>query len=438
MEIMSQLKTMSCAWIIGLSACASVNTPPQDASQAIPVASSGFTDEGIAALETTMSQYVADQRLYGIATRLVKNGEIVSDVRTGLRELEARAPIEEDTIYRIYSMTKPITGVAMMMLWEDGAFTLDDPVTNYIPEFEGLRVISGVSEDGSPILVDASRAPTMREIMSHTAGFAYGLAGTDVANTAFREQKILESPDLQTFIERVADVPLIFEPGTAWAYSASVDVQGYLIEKLSGQNFGEYLETRIFAPLGMVDTGFFVPEADYSRFSEVYGFDPESGHMVPVPYPQVQFRQSTIAMESGGGGLVSTMNDYTQFCQMLLNGGELDGTRLLKAETVTLMTTNLLPPEIALSSDGSASGEAYPGIGFGLNVGVIFDPVAADTPQAPGSYFWGGAAGTWFWIDPANDLFFIGMVQIFSRGNTGEPLELRETSSVLVYDALEN
>lgn len=394
-----------------------------------------FTSAGIAALEASMAQHVADGHVYGIATRLVHKGEVISDVRAGIIRLEDQAPISDDTIYRIYSMSKPITGVAMMMLWEEGAFSLDDPITDYVPEFEGLRVLNGVAEDGSAMTVAVERAPTMREVMSHTAGFAYGLTGTDAANTAFRDREILRRPDLQSFIDAVADVPLLFQPGDAWAYSAAVDIQGYVVEKISGQRFGDFLETRLFAPLGMVDTAFAVGPDDYDRFSEVYGPHPETGQLVPVPYPQVQFKPETIAFESGGGGLTSTMNDYARFCQMLLNGGELEGVRILKPDTIELMRTNVLPPELLLSSNGQNQGETRAGIGFGLDLGVINDPVAAEAPYAPGTYFWGGAAGTWFWIDPVNELFFIGMIQTFERD--GAASELREVSADLVYDALQ-
>ena len=406
-----------------------------EAAPAEPVATS-FSAEGIAALEARMAQYLSDGQLYGIHTRLVSGGEVISDFNAGVSSVQPVTPIAEDTIYRIYSMTKPVTGVAMMMLWEEGAFKLDDPVTKYIPEFEGLRVLDGINEDGSAKLANATRAPTMREVMSHTAGFAYGLSGTDPANDAFRTEEILRAPDLETFISKVADVPLLFQPGDAWAYSASVDIQGYLVQKLSGQSFGEFLEARIFTPLGMTDTAFYVPEDDYARFSQVYGYNPEDGQLVPVPYPSVQFRKETVAFESGGGGLVSTMDDYGRFTQMLLNGGELDGARLLQEDTVTLMRTNLLPEDIYLSTLGQNQGDKREGLGFGLGLGVVSDPAAGNLPYPEGVYFWGGAASTWFWNDPVNDFYFIGMVQIFEQG--GPELLLRETSAGLVYEAMED
>ena len=395
-----------------------------------------FTEAGIAELERTMADYVEQGRLYGIHTRLTHKGAVISDFKTGLRGLESQTPVEDDTIYRIYSMTKPVTGVAMMMLWEEGKFDLDDPITKHIPEFEALQVFAGMNEDGTAILVDMERAPTIREVMSHTSGFAYGLGGADPANAAFRDLKVLESPDLQTFIDRTATIPLLFQPGEHWFYSVGMDIQGYLIEKLSGQTFGEFLQTRLFAPLGMTDTGFYVPDEKYDRLSEVYGFDPETGALVPIPFPGVMFRKETVNFESGGGGLVSTMDDYSRFAEMLVRGGSLDGVQILKPETLELMTTDVLPEGAFLSLGGMNLGETYPGLGMGLTVGTIEDKTAVPTLIENGSFFWSGAASTWFWVDPVNELHFIGMVQIFSQNNPNGPLELREVSSEAVYSAI--
>lgn len=411
-----------------------VDTPPpvvETAAPAVPPAPEpiAFSAERIAALEARMGDYIRNGQLYGIHSRLAQKGEIVSDYYAGVRGLEQGIPIEPDTIYRIYSMSKPVTGVAMMMLWEEGKFELDDPVTKYVPEFETLQVLAGVNEDGSPILVDMDRPPTMRELMSHTSGFAYGLGGDDPVNSAYRDLKVLESPDLQTFIDRTAEIPLLYQPGETWFYSVGMDIQGYIIEKLSGQSFGDYLQTRLFAPLGMVDTGFYVPDADYDRLSEVYGFDPETGALVPVPFPSVQFRQETVGFESGGGGLVSTMDDYSRFAQMLVNRGELDGVRILKPETIDVITTNVMP-EGASMFFGT---EPVPGIGMGLTFGTVEDAEAASTVTPEGSYFWGGAAGTWFWIDPVNELYFIGMVQIFDLNDPVGRLDLRGDSTEAIY-----
>ena len=434
-RFISAAVSLGLAGALGLGACTSAPAA-EPASTLSLTEPSGFTPEGIAALEAAMANEVALGHVKGIATRLVQHGEIVSDMQAGVRRVEDSAPVTEETIYRIYSMSKPITGVALMMLYEEGAFTLDDPVTKFVPEFANLKVLTGVDESGAPILTDPNHVPTMREVMTHTAGFAYGLAGDDVANTAFREERILYSPDLDVFIDKVADVPLLFQPGTAWAYSAAVDVQGYIVQKISGMRFGEFLQTRLFTPLGMTDTGFYVPAEDLDRFSELYAYSPKQPELGLLPYnePWVQFRKETVGMESGGGGLVSTMDDYTRFCQMLLNGGELHGVRILKPETVALMRTNMLPEGARLFSDGTQPNAQTDGLGFGLDFGLIVDPEAADRPQGAGTYFWGGAAGTWFWIDPVNDLIFIGMIQRF--GSNGPEVDFRGDSAQLVYDAL--
>jgi CubicO group peptidase (beta-lactamase class C family) len=437
MRTISTLLTAGAALLLAACASAPVEAPAVALAAEAPVETipAPRVDEaGIAALEARMAQYVTDGDVRGIATRLIVDGEVVSDMTAGIRRASDGAPIEEDTIYRIYSMSKPITGVAMMMLYEEGAFTLDDPITKFVPEFAGLRVMTGVDDAGQPILTDPDHIPTMREVMSHTAGFAYGLSGTDPANTAFRDQQILESPDLETFIDKVADVPLLFQPGTAWAYSAAVDVQGYVVQKISGQSFGSFLKTRLFDPLGMTDTGFHVPEADLDRFSDVFGYSDKVAGLVPFDVPQLAFRKETVGMESGGGGLVSTMDDYTRFTRMLLNDGELDGVRILKPETVALMRTNMLPAGAELFSDGTSANAETAGLAFGLDLGLIEDPAAANRPQAAGSYFWGGAAGTWFWVDPENDLIFIGMIQRFGRG--GPDVDFRGESAALAYEAL--
>ena len=412
-------------------ACA---TPPAPASTET-ADRQAFSAEGLTALEASMKAFVDDGHVPGIATLLVKDGAEIHRLGYGQRNVETGAPVAEDTIYRIYSMTKPVTGVAMMQLYEQGKWKLDDPVTKFIPEFADLKVLAGQDASGNWLYEPVNRPPTLQEVMSHTAGFAYGLSGDDPANSTFRESKILRSPDLETMIARVAEVPLVFQPGTSWAYSAAVDIQGALVQRISGQSFGEYLDENIFTPLGMDDTGFYVPADDYDRFSQVFGYNPENGALVPVPYPEVAYRKETVAMESGGGGLVSTMDDYTAFSQMLLNGGSLNGEQILKPETVTLMRTNVLPDGMVMWSSGNFSDYDASGLGFGLGFGIITDPSVREAGYGEGTYFWGGAAGTWFWIDPENDLFFIGMIQRFDRG-APETVDFRTDSAKLVYEAL--
>jgi len=416
-----------------VAGCAASHTAtearPVPVSVAAEPAAPAFSDAGIAALEARMAAYVAEGSVKGIDTLLVKDGEVISRVQAGIRREADGAPIAEDTVYRIYSMSKPITGVALLMLWEEGKFDLDDPVTKFIPEFEGLQVLKGLDEAGEPILEPINRPPTMQELMSHTAGFGYGLRGGDFVNDNFQTQQVLTAPDLPAMIERVAGIPLLYQPGETWSYSIAVDIQGYLVEKLSGQSFGAFLKARLFDPLGMTDTAFFVPEAEYDRFSDVWGWSEAAGGYVPLPGPGFEFRETTVAFEAGGHGLVSTMDDYARFAAMLVNGGSLDGAEILKPETIALMATDVLPEGVYIGHDGVA-GTAPAGGGFGLNVGVVTDTEASGL-----GYMWGGAAGTWFWVDPANRVYFIGMVQRFGGG--GPAFNGRAESARLVYEALQ-
>ncbi|MEQ9506928.1 MAG: serine hydrolase domain-containing protein [Hyphomonas sp.] len=390
-----------------------------------------FSPEAIAALEARMAAYIGEGRVKGIATRLVKDGEVISDTRAGIRREADQAPVEEDTMWRIYSMTKPVTGVALLTLWEEDAFELDDPITKFFPEFEGLQVFTGLDEAGQPVLVPAARAPTVLEIMAHTAGFGYGLAPDNYVDDQFRAAQVFQSADLDDLVARVAAIPLKHQPGVTWDYSISVDLQGALIERLSGQTLGEFFRTRLFEPLGMKDTGFYVPEAEYDRFSDVWGRDPETGGLGgALPMPGFLFREDTLNFESGGGGLVSTMDDYARFAEMLAHGGTLDGVQILKPETVAIMASNVLPENIYLGENGPVSGTST-GVGFGLDVAVMM-PGQDLYPQ--GAFTWGGAAGTWFWIDPANKLYFIGMIQVFG-GSLDR--EMRTESAELVYEAFE-
>ena len=421
---------------LGLAACASAPPAaeaPAPASLVVEAPLPAFSAEGIAALEARMAAYDEEGAAKGIATRLVRGGEVISDVRYGIRREADAAPVEDDTIWRIYSMSKPVTGVALLMLWEEGAFQLDDQVTKYFPEFEGMQVFTGLDAAGEPILVPATRPATLREMMSHTAGFGYGLRGGDYVNDMFQKKQVFQSPTMEEMVARVASIPLLHQPGEVWDYSIAVDLQGALIERLSGQTLGEFFETRLFGPLGMTDSGFFVPEADYDRFSDVWGWSAEQGAFAALPMPAFQYREGMIAFEGGGHGLVSTMDDYARFAEMLANGGSLGGVQILKPETVAMMATDVLPEGAFLGFDGTASSEAA-GVGFGLNVAVILDADnARGFPQ--GAYTWGGAAGTWFWVDPANKLYFVGMVQRFGDG--GPAFDARTESAGLVYKALE-
>jgi CubicO group peptidase (beta-lactamase class C family) len=410
--------------------------------------SAGFTAEGLAALDARMAQSVTDQDVAGIVTLLVRHGEVVQFKEHGVQSGDpiTGTPMTKDSVFRIYSMTKPLTGVAMMQLYEQGKWQLDDPVSKYIPEFDHMKRLSWkdgkveMGSDGKPVVVDASRSPTMRELMTHTAGLAYGLCCMSPkapnyipSNKAFVDINVLGSVNLDEMMTKIESLPLIYDPGTRWSYSAAVDVQGYLVEKLSGQKFGDYLKEHVFTPLGMSDTSFYVHPEQASRFTDVYHW--EDGKLVVNPEaPNRALFTDPARLESGGGGLVSTTHDYARFCQMMLNKGELAGNRLIKPETVDLMTQNHIG-ELRMNSDGTAANPGRQGVGFGLDFAVYEDSATSGEPYGKGSYYWTGFAGTWFWIDPVNDLFFVGMIQ---RQGAARPqgVNFRNESAQMVYDAM--
>jgi CubicO group peptidase (beta-lactamase class C family) len=379
----------------------------------------GFSEAGLAAFNAEFHRLVDEQKLANVVTLIARHGQIVNLDAYGVMDASdpARGPVQADSIFRIASMTKPITGAAMMMLFEEGRWTLDDPVAKHIPEFEGLRVRR---KDGEP--VDQARPMTMAQLMSHTAGF--GRAGE-------YPEGALRAGDLQDMIDTLSKLPLSFQPGTDWRYGPSVDIQGYLIEKLSGQGLDEFFEQRLFAPLGMPDTGFWVDPAKSDRVVRIHKYD-EAG-VIRAAGPSNVFNTAKPKFLAGGGGLVSTIGDYHRFTQMILNGGEAGGRRYLKPETVQLMHTSVLEPgvNVTLYSPDTK------GLGFGMDFAIVEDPAAALTSQGIQSFYWGGAFGTWFWIDPLNDMIVIGMIQNVAGSQTaaGNPA-VREMSARAVYAAM--
>lgn len=396
----------------------------------------GFSVDAIDRLDAAMEKIVADNDVAGMVWLLVKDGKIATYDSAGYASIEDQRPMTKDTLFRIYSMTKPITGVAMMMLHEQGLWDFDDPISKHIPEFADLEVVLNYDEAGNIELGPVTRQPTMRELLNHSAGFGYGLSGNDPVNNAFRELEVLASPDLNALISRVSDIPLLYQPGEQWVYSVAVDIQGYIVEKLSGQPFGEFLAEHLYQPLGMTDTAFYVSEADRQRFADVYRWDSEQGKLMRNPErPDRPSYFDADRLESGGGGLVSTTHDYARFLQMLVNGGELDGQRILSPESVETMRTNSLQDGLLLRGGDERPGQA--GQGFGVDFAVIFDPEAARSKQGEGTYYWSGAAGTWFWIDPVYDMFWVGMIQ--SQGdNRPGAANMRQIAIDIIYDDLNN
>lgn len=403
-----------------------------------------FDSEKLMALEKRMHKFVADGETMGIATLLVRNGKVASYAQAGVRDIVKGKPISQDTIYRIYSMSKPITGVAMMMLYEQGEFSLSDPVSKFIPEFESLKVVKSYEKDGSFELEPLERQATMQELMSHTGGFAYGFSGMDPSNAEYRKQDVLGSSDLQSLVNKVASAPLMHQPGTKWEYSISVDLQGAIIERITGMTLSEYLDNKLFTPLGMTDTAFYVSADKADRLADLFAYHPVTQTLQRMPFSEpdynllgdISYSKETRGMESGGGGLVSSMADYARFCQMLINGGTLNGTRMITEESVKLMSTNILSAGQKVDIDGDLSSAQKDRLGFGLNFGIIMGAESNKSKYGDGSYYWGGAAGTWFWIDPVNDLFFIGMIQRFPKGPQSENPDFRGVSQEFVYDAL--
>jgi len=388
----------------------------------------GFSSARIERLHALMQQAVDQKHI------LARHGKVV-DYRTyGQRDMASASPMTKDVIFRDFSMTKPVTGVAMMILYEQGKWLPSDPISKYIPEFAHLKVYKGEDAGGKMILVDPDHAPTMRELMTHTAGFTYGVFGNTPVDAMYREANVLRSKNLQEAIDKLAKIPLLYQPGKGWTYSVSMDIEGYIVEKLSGQSLPEFMQQHIFAPLGMKDAGFYVPAEKRKRFATLYRTGPQgelladstggglSGDYVEQP-----------TEPSGGGGMVSTAEDYYRFAQMLADRGELNGTRILAPSTVQLMSSNHVPASLLTGEFGIGLQVMRPGFGYGYNCAVVFDPAEANLPEGKGTFFWDGAAGTWFWIDPTNDVVFIGMIQRM-LGPASPNLEY--LSRAVVYQAL--
>ena len=369
--------------------------------------SAGMSTERLRRLDAAMKRLVDDKQVAGLVTLVERHGKIEHFNATGQLDVRKTDPVQRDSIFRIYSMTKPITGVAMMMLYEEGKWQLNDPVSRYIPEFAGMKVYTGKNEDGTPKLEDAKRSMTMRELMTHTGGLGYVLSSANPVDKMIIEGNVLNAgAPLRAMIDGLAKIPLLAQPGTRWSYSIAVDVQGYLIEKFSGQSFGEFARTRIFEPLGMKDTAFYVPKEKMPRFAQVHtGSGPSLAVDTNRPDPTV-----VPLGPSGGGGLFSTAMDYARFCEMLLQGGQLNGVRLLAPRTVEMMRTNHVNPDPLKTMP--------PGTGWGMDFQIVTDAAAAGDSVSNGTFSWFGIAGTWFWIDPVKDLAFVGMVQHQNLGTT--------------------
>jgi CubicO group peptidase (beta-lactamase class C family) len=373
-----------------------MNTP------SLPVAAPeeiGLSTARLNRLTDTLRGEIDRGRVPGAVALIARRGKLGYFEALGARDPATAAPMHKDTIFRFYSMTKPIVSVAAMMLWEEGKVLLNDPIAKYIPAFAARKV--AVERHGKVELVPAERDITIQDLLRHTSGFTYEFRGTAPVQKMYMEAKLFRRNQTNAeHAQTLATLPLMHQPGTQWEYSRSTDVVGRLVEVLSGQSLGAFLSERILGPLGMVDTDFHVPPQKHQRLAEAFAKDPESGAAVQL----VEVRERPM-FESGGGGLVSTAMDYARFLQMLLNGGTLDGKRLLSRKTIEFMTADHLGPVTG------ASDLLIPGYGFGLGFAVRMHAGIAQVPGSVGQYYWGGLAGTTFWVDPAEQLFALMLIQ---------------------------
>ena len=402
-----------------------------DLSRAAPV-DVGLSEAGLAAIDRYLQGWIDKGVVAGMVTLTARHGKIAHTSTLGQKDLATGEPMALDTIFRIFSMTKPVTAVAMMILHDRGLWSPDDPIAKHLPAFAGAKVFGGLDGDGGPILTSADHEPTLRELLTHTAGLTYGREPMGGLEALYEVANVWGSADLTDMAARLGALPLAYQPGTKWIYGLAMDVQGAIIEKLSGKSLPDFMRDEIFAPLGMIDTAFHTPPEKRSRLATLYRASSSRG-LVPLPVnPLLPDHETPPALASGGGGLVSTVGDYARFAQMLLNCGELDGRRIISQQAARLMMTNQLSGEMLAQGWGVGQQQIRPGFGYGFNGVVFTDPQAAGIPVGVGTYHWDGAAGTWFWVDPENDLLFVGMIQLLSE----KAPALQATTQTLMADAI--
>ena len=441
----------------------SVFSSSYEASQA------GMSYERLEKIAPTLSEHVKEGRFPGFITAVARKGRVVHFETQGFSDIEKQIPLQKDSLFRIYSMSKPITGVALMILIEEGKVRLNDPVSLYIPEFAETKVMV-MNQDGSYTTEKLDREITIRDLATHTSGIAYSFTANDALQEIYEKEKlspyffidnldtakigdsvVIKSeksfPNICAFSEGLASkAPLMHQPGEKYTYSMGMDVLGCVIERASGKTFDIFLEERIFGPLGMKDTSFFVPESKKDRFTSLYAYPGDLRELIPgmegkIPEDLLMIKiddrsyspyLAKASVFDGGSGLVSTTEDYLKFAQMLLNGGKLDDVRILSRKSVELLSSNHLRKEV-LNRTGSDDDYVTEGIGFGITVGVITDTGLTGQYGSNGMYFWGGAASTIFWIDPAEELVAVAMTQLLAS-----PWPLRETFSALVYQSIDD
>ena len=388
----------------------------------------GMSGDRLTQITKLSREYVDSSRVAGIVTMVARKGKIVYFETFGKRGMDDAANLKKDDLFRIFSMTKPITAVALMQLYEQGKFHMKDPVTKYIPELSGLKVLN---DEG--VLVPVKNQITIQQLLTHTAGFSYGFNPNDLVDKQYADADLWNSKDLDDFVQKISKLPLKYEPGTKWHYSIAVDLQGVIVERLSGQSLKEYFAEHIFQPLGMNDTYFEVPENKRSRFLPNHQLD----QATQKPKTITEITRSAysdyfhVSLYSGGGGLVSTASDYMLFAECVRNGGVLNGKRILSPKTVKFMIKNHLNASLSNTAENETGNDRGPGFGFGLGFALNLDTPSSGVIGSEGEYNWGGAAGTVFWIDPVEQITVVSMIQLM-----GSPWKLREDLKVAVYQSL--
>jgi len=368
----------------------------------------GMSAEKLAGIEPIMQGLINDKKIPGATVVIARKGKIAFFETYGMMDIEAKKPMAKNTILRFYSMSKPITSVAAMILYDEGKIKLDAPVSKYVPQFKGQKVYA---ESGN---VDPRRPMTVRDLLRHTSGLTYGFFGDTAVDKMYKEKVVFDwQGNLEDMADKLGEIPLLYQPGTKWHYGVSTDMLGYVVEKASGQPLDKFLRQRIFEPLGMKDTAFYVPAEKVDRFAVCYGKDLS---VYDDPAKSRYIKKATLC--TGGGGLLSTAPDYMRFCQMLLNKGQLDGKRLLRTETVEMMTKNQLPEGVSRGNNR----------GFGLGFSVR----TKDTKFPKGEYGWGGLASTHFWISPRDELIVIALSQIIPSSSG----KIEETIKPIIYDSI--
>lgn len=394
----------------------------------------GLSAARLARISTWMKAWVDSGKLPGLLIAVMRRGQLAFAETYGKADVERNKPVRPDTIYRIYSMTKPLTSTAIMMLYEEGRFQLDDPISRFIPAFANPRVYVSGSR-GKLDTVPAEREITFRDLLSHTSGLTYGFMESTPVDALYRGKDGVDfqtaTTSLKQVVEKLATFPLIAQPGKAWNYSVSTDVLGCLVEVISGQPFEKFLVDKVAKPLGMVDTDFHVPKDKHDRFAANYQAG-AGGKLELIDDPAKSRYLNPRAVNSGGGGLVSTASDYLRFCKFMLNKGELDGVRLLGKKTVELMTSNHLGGDMADMGMPRFSESPYYGIGFGLGFSVMLDPAKAQILGTKGEYAWGGAASTAFWCDPEEDMAVVMLTQLMPSST----YPIRRDLRVLTYQSI--